>query len=161
MSVAVDFTADSDSDSDKDLQEEGIDIVTPRIASSITNTNTNSSKRGTGDLGKLLPNTDGKSKVWNHYKRYENDRNQCVCNHCGKQITISKCSTTGLKSHIRTKHSELYRTEIQEDADTCCFYLCTTMDVHETLNVPIHPVVPIPRIQIDPTCGVRHPQTAR
>eukprot|EP00600_Ochromonadales_sp_CCMP1393_P002253 CAMPEP_0174988662 /NCGR_PEP_ID=MMETSP0004_2-20121128/20261_1 /TAXON_ID=420556 /ORGANISM="Ochromonas sp., Strain CCMP1393" /LENGTH=85 /DNA_ID=CAMNT_0016241925 /DNA_START=268 /DNA_END=526 /DNA_ORIENTATION=+ len=62
MSVAVDFTADSDSDSDKDLQEEGIDIVTPRIASSITNTNTNSSKRGTGDLGKLLPNTDGSRK---------------------------------------------------------------------------------------------------
>mmetsp|Transcript_32512 Transcript_32512/g.54805 ORF Transcript_32512/g.54805 Transcript_32512/m.54805 type:complete len:183 (+) Transcript_32512:39-587(+) len=109
----VDFTVDSDSEEE---EVEGIDLVTPRVGSSITNSNARNTS-SSADLGRLLPNRDGKSKVWKHYKRYENNRNVCVCNHCEKLITITKGSTTGLKSHLKTKHNEVYRSEIQEEAD--------------------------------------------
>jgi hypothetical protein len=56
--------------------------------------------------------TTKRSWVWNHFT-FDSNTKKAQCNHCQALITINKGSTSGLISHVKSKHGIMKDTEKQ------------------------------------------------
>jgi len=67
---------------------------------------------GEGQVVILIQPNNRKSPYWVHYQRYDpivhpNKVKIAVCNFCSKEISV-KQGTGGLKSHLKSKHHDVY-----------------------------------------------------
>ena len=84
---------DSEDDETQGNEEE---FLTPP-----TTANRKKRKNKSATSQKKKKNTSTRSKVWNHYTRFKENRNKCTCNYCGRVMCCATSNgTTCLKKHL-------------------------------------------------------------